>query len=457
MIFYSEEKRGRKSIYKKVITDENGREVSSREVEIPLFPVEKDGKTWFLLYDDEMNIISDPTLYLNFNMANKSVKTRRASAAALRLLYVFLSLSNCDVHNIGQEQLNDLIRFLQGLNSNPEQYKTETIRSNQTVNNYLGVYREFFRAKSIWCPSIFEGRTVRESVSFDTDSEAVIARTRYTNNLRTSDPHPNSVPKYISPDEFERLYKAASNNDDKQAMCIMRLMYCYGLRLGEVLGLTIEDIKETYQDDRVVPSVILRNRLSDKEFQFAKNKMHVQKMEQYHSTDYINTSVKIIIDYGLCELLYDYVNEAHSIALEQHPKQYEKASADVVSFQDAPEDNHYIFLSNIGTPLSAQTWGKKLKNYFNECGIIVDYNFRENNLSHRFRHGFAMLHAHYRQNPVGSLELQKMMRHRSISSTLVYYNLTEEDEQELREEFVNELFELIPSLRRGDEYFEREH
>lgn len=149
MIFYSEEKRGRKSIYKKVITDENGREVSSREVEIPLFPVEKDGKTWFLLYDDEMNIISDPTLYLNFNMANKSVKTRRASAAALRLLYVFLSLSNCDVHNIGQEQLNDLIRFLQGLNSNPEQYKTETIRSNQTVNNYLGVYREFFRTKSI--------------------------------------------------------------------------------------------------------------------------------------------------------------------------------------------------------------------------------------------------------------------------------------------------------------------
>ena len=66
-----------------------------------------------------------------------------------------------------------------------------------------------------------------------------------------------------------------------------------------------------------------------------------------------------------------------------------------------------------------------------------------------------MLHAHYRQNPVGSLELQKMMRHRSISSTLVYYNLTEEDEQELREEFVNELFELIPSLRRGDEYFEQ--
>ena len=68
-----------------------------------------------------------------------------------------------------------------------------------------------------------------------------------------------------------------------------------------------------------------------------------------------------------------------------------------------------------------------------------------------------MLHAHYRQNPVGALELQKMMRHRSISSTLVYYNLTEEDEQELREEFVNELFELIPSLRRGDEYFEPSH
>ena len=439
------------------MTDENGKELTSREVEIPLFPVERDGKIWFLLYDDDMKLLSIPTSYLNFNMANKSIKTRRASASAIRLLYIFLSLSNCDVNNIRQEQLNDLIRFIQGLNSNPEKYKTQTIRSNQTVNNYLGVYREFFRAKSICCPPIFEGKIIKESVSFDTDSESVIERVRYTNNLRTSNPHPNSVPKYISPNEFEKLYKVASDNNDKQAMCIMRLMYCYGLRLGEVLGLTTEDIKESYQDDRMVPSIILRNRLSDKEFQFAKNLMHIQKTEQYLSADYINTSTKIIIDYELFELLCDYINEVHTFALESHPTQYEKASADVVSFWDAPESNHYIFLSKISTPLSAQTWGKKLKKYFNEYGIVIDYSFRENNLSHRFRHGFAMLHAHYRQNPIGALELQKMMRHRSLSSTLVYYNLTDEDEQELREEFVNELFELIPSLKKGGEYFESSH
>ena len=81
MIFYSETKNGRKSIYSKVITDENDRVISTRQVEIPLYKFEKDGKEWFLLYDDDMNILVKPTLYLNFTMADKSIKTRNVSAA----------------------------------------------------------------------------------------------------------------------------------------------------------------------------------------------------------------------------------------------------------------------------------------------------------------------------------------------------------------------------------------
>ena len=189
-----------------------------------------------------MNILVKPTLYLNFTMADKSIKTRNVSAAALRILYVFLSLSNYDINYLSLENLNELIKFLQGLNSNPEQFKTKTTRSNATVNGYLGVYREFFRKQSINCPALFDAKITREEFAFCNDSTGVTERIKYTTNLRVSHPEMHTVPKYISPDEFEKLNRKAIKNNDKLAMCIMRLMYCYGLRLGEVLGLTTEDL-----------------------------------------------------------------------------------------------------------------------------------------------------------------------------------------------------------------------
>lgn len=454
MIFYSETKNGRKSIYSKVITDENDRVISTRQVEIPLYKFEKDGKEWFLLYDDDMNILVKPTLYLNFTMADKSIKTRNVSAAALRILYVFLSLSNYDINYLSLENLNELIKFLQGLNSNPEQFKTKTTRSNATVNGYLGVYREFFRKQSINCPALFDAKITREEFAFCNDSTGVTERIKYTTNLRVSHPEMHTVPKYISPDEFEKLNRKAIKNNDKLAMCIMRLMYCYGLRLGEVLGLTTEDLSETHRDGQLVPTVILRNRISDKEDQFAKNLGHIDKPETYRSKEYTKAKSIIVIDYSLYELICDYISEAHSNAMENNPENYEKGNADIVSYRDPPESNHYIFLSSRGTPLSAQSWGKRLKTYFKECDIPLDYDYRENNLSHRFRHGFAMLHSHYREDPVNALQLQKMMRHRSLSSTMVYYNPTQEEEFRIKEEFIDELFELIPSLKEGSEIFE---
>lgn len=67
MIFFQEVKNGRKSIYIKVIADEHSKVLSTRSVEIPLYKIEKDGKQWFLLYDDNMKFFEKPTLYLNFS------------------------------------------------------------------------------------------------------------------------------------------------------------------------------------------------------------------------------------------------------------------------------------------------------------------------------------------------------------------------------------------------------
>ena len=454
MIYYAEDKIGRKSVYKKVITDENGNLISERKVEIPLYAIEKDGKIWFMLYDDDMNALSLLSSYLNFDMGG-SLNTRRRSANALRILYVFLSLSNYDVNHLELEQLNELIKFLQGLNSNPDIFKTETTRSNDTVNGYLSVYRAFFRKKHIHSSALFDARIAREEFAFGNDAAGVTERVQYTNNLRTSDPNAHTVPKYISPDEFEKLNRLAIAKNDKLAMCIIRLMYCYGLRLGEVLGLTTEDLKETHRDNVLVPTITLRNRISDKDFQYAKNLGHFDKPESYLSKEYTKAKSVIVIDYPLYELICDYINEAHTQAIEKHKTSYDSGAADIVSYRDRPETNHYIFLSSKGTVLSGQTWGNYLKRYFEEAGIELDYDFRENNLSHRFRHGFAMLHAHFRKDPVNAYQLKNMMRHKSISATLKYYNPTQEEEFKIKEEFIEELYNMIPSLKEGAELFEQ--
>ena len=454
MIYYTETKIGRKSIYKKVIADDTGNVLSEREVEIPLYRIDRNGQPFYLLYDDEMNVLSEPSSYLNFELRG-SLNTKNRCANALRLLYVFLSLANYDVRHLGQEQLNELIRFLQGLNSNPEAFRTETTRSNDTVNGYLSVYRSFFRKKHIRSEALFDAKITREEMTFDDDFKGAVERIRYTNNLRTSDPNAHTVPKYISPDEFERLYRLAIAKKDIRAMIIMRLMYCYGLRLGEVLGLTIEDLHETHRDNQLVPTIILRNRISDKDYQYAKNLGHVEKPETYRSKEYTKSKAVVIIDYSLYEMIFDYISDVHSVVMEKHPDRYEKGIADIVSWRDAPEYNHYIFLSDAGTVLSGQTWGNYLKKYFVEAGIDLDLGYRENNLSHRFRHGFAMLHAHYRKEPVNALQLKLMMRHKSLSSTMKYFNPTQEEEFKIKEEFVNELETLIPSLKEGVELFEQ--
>ena len=454
MIYYTETKIGRKSIYKKVIADDSGNVLSEREVEIPLYRIDRNGQPFYLLYDDEMKVLSEPSSYLNFELSG-SLNTKNRCANALRLLYVFLSLANYDVRHLGQEQLNELIRFLQGLNSNPEAFRTETTRSNDTVNGYLSVYRSFFRKKHIRSEALFDAKITREEMTFDDDFKGAVERIRYTNNLRTSDPNAHTVPKYISPDEFERLYRLAIAKKDIRAMIIMRLMYCYGLRLGEVLGLTIEDLHETHRDNQLVPTIILRNRISDKDYQYAKNLGHVEKPETYRSKEYTKSKAVVVIDYSLYEMIFDYISDVHSVVMEKHPDRYEKGVADIVSLRDAPEYNHYIFLSDAGTVLSGQTWGNYLKKYFVEAGIDLDLGYRENNLSHRFRHGFAMLHAHYRKEPVHALQLKLMMRHKSLSSTMKYFNPTQEEEFKIKEEFVNELETLIPSLKEGVELFEQ--
>ena len=448
MITYSSCKLGTKTIYQKHIIRDDGSEAYSRSAIFPFFHIVKDDFEYIIPYNDDMVPIHEAFDYLNYDMADHPITSRMQAATAIRILYCYLSLANIDIHNIDAETLRGLIRFIRGVGSAQEQFKMDTIRSAATVNMYLAAYRAFFTARRIKCESLFQRSVTKGTMS--TDDAGMPTYTEHyiiKSNLKATKYENRSIPKYISPDQFSKLYKLALDKKDLCALVIMRLGYGYGLRLGEILGLTLEDITEVSIEKHITPVLFIRNRISDKDFQFGKNLMHPTDVRQYDSKDYRNARHRIIISDDMYELILHYIETIHTRMMETRPNNYRLTIADMVSKSADIDENHYIFLNRYGRILSDQTWGNALKKYFEETGIPLDHDAKEGNLSHRFRHGFAMYHAHFSDHPWTALKLQHAMRHRSIRSTLIYYNLTEEDERREKAAMQKELYDTIPELK----------
>lgn len=447
MIIYTEKKQGQQSVFYKRILNADGNEISNRKVTIPLYSVSYNEFSYYLLYDDHMEVIREAYEYLNFDLQERPMTSRSKSAFALRLLYCFLALSGYDVHDINDQVVSELLFFLRGIQNNPSGFDSRTQRSSATVNGYLSVYRSFFRCRHIKCDALFRVVNVSINGTVEKTFSSSVERKKYKSNLKTSSEDQDLCPRYISPEDFRKIYSLVLQKQDHEAKLLLHLMYGYGLRLGECLGLTMEDITEIYDNGKLVPVLLIRNRMSDAKYQYAKNLLHVSSRNQYKSRDYQLSRWRIIITYELYEELLDYIERVHSAAMEKYPSNYDKGAADIVSVREAPEKNHYVFLNRYGRVLSDQTWNAHLKSYFSEAGIPIDHDVREKNLSHRFRHGFAMFHARFSDHPVAALELSRMMRHKSILSTMVYYNPTFEDELKTKTEFQNELYALIPELK----------
>lgn len=445
MHVYNEFKRGRLSVFERHVIDEDGNSIVSTVAEMPLCELERSGKTVFLLYDDDMRIVPGTYAFLNIHLLGAPVNSRRKAAGQLRRLYCFMALAGRSVGSIDDALLSELCQFLSGAGGFTAELSLKSRRCNNNVNEHLSTYRKYLDFLGVECGALRRSRTVYAQSSYD-GGVALTQHTRYGSNLPRKGYCERGVPKYISPDEFRNLLRLAVSKGDETAELVMRLMYVFGLRIGEVLGLAIEDIVEIPIDGAYAPVLILRNRASDRPFQHAKGKDHPLNVSEYASKAYAASQDRVVIDYETHERLVDYVNATHGRVMRERPEDYAKGVADVVSVRDAPDSNHYVFLNRYGRPLSGQTWGNSLKRYFEEAGVARGWDPESDNLSHRFRHGFAMLHAHFRPDPVGALELQKMLRHKWLSSTMVYYNPTEEDEIRIKMAFQKDLRELIPEL-----------
>lgn len=459
MIVLEEYKAGNQSNYVVHAFDDDGNEIHCRDIRVPLIEVNEANKgTSFIMYNDKWEPISEVFRYLNIEMCGRPLTSRRKAAHALRLLYVYLSFANRPITGITRDVRDGLRRFLKGVLPGTSDYHLITQRGNATVNAYLSCYRLFLGYLDITSKALSRTRSVTVTTYNDGDFSMSQDMIRYESNLAVNPHKEDFLPAFIGPTEFATLWELARKKNDRTALIMMYLMYCHGLRRGECLGITIEDLKMIHCDGKEIPVIILRNRFSDHDDQKAKNRFAAESTLVYRDADYISQYKKdpysricLVEDDEFYQQLLDYIETTSEEAILHHSENYKDAVADIVEkdfgIRTGLDENHYIFLNKNGKRLSGQTWDYTLKKYFEEAGIPIVQGHREGNLSHRFRHGFAMLHAHFMSPVVPPQDLQKLMRHHSIRSTMKYYNLTPEEEVNMKADLQKSIYESMEFLK----------
>ena len=421
---------------------------------ISVIEIEEDGFKLFILYDSKMDVIKNAYFYLNHIIRKQAYPTRRRKAISLVQLHSYLEQHNKDLDDM---KYRDCILLENYLRDTPTDQNLK--RAGATIQNYFSVFRDYIKCCGIQNHPLLE-HCVYAKVSSVDGFFTTKQETKYNFQVKASRRKYEDVPKYISFQEYQDFINLAKSKNDKTAIILVTLMFIYGLRLGECLGLTVEDITKRNYHGTAVYTIILRNRKSDRDYQNAKTRMHIGPYDTYNNPDYVAEYLKdpystIVITKSMYEVILQYIDEVSTEAAECHYEHYMSSIADIVSEQDAVEqgidENHYIFLNKYGKPLSDQAWNKREKVYFKELGLELDENVRSDNLNHRWRHGTAMflLRDYIKQDGTRMTldEVQKYLRHSSIKTTLRYINPTLTDQAMIKTELQNMIFEQAPELK----------
>lgn len=386
--------------------------------------VKKDDFEYILVYDKKMNVIRGVYSYLNIELRDLAFNSRDSIATALKLFYSFIEIFNFDINELDYKCIVAFKEFLYGVSRKGRNYEFEliTLRSINTVNKYLAVCRNYLNYLGIKNEVLNEKRILR----VEKGNEGLLGHTRkktyekYTIHDKAN-LNKRTVPMYIKKSEFHAILNSIENKYSIREEIIVRLMYENGMRIGEVLGLTLEDIQEK--------NIIIRNRLSDKADQSAKTCFKVKSEQDYLHSTYDTWSIGYHIikpTLYLMDKIYEYIDITHGRMSKKNRKNYiENAKADKTTKDEMLEgDNYYLFLNKDRKPLRAVGWNKILRKIFEEVGLIIDKNVKVHNLNHRFRHGFAMKRI---KEGASAVEVASDLRHTGISSVMCYFRPTEEE------------------------------
>lgn len=488
-----EEANTRQNIYYKYIVDkESGEKTLLKTVEITCETSTQEKVEYSILYDSNMNPIKDAFKFINYNFLDCSPNTKYQAITSLRILYSFLELFDLDLRELTDDNINLLKYFLRGYSprGNLVTVNLNTDRSNSTINTYLAMFRRYTGFLNIENCNLHRISPITTK-TFIYGADILVEKNSYVHNERVNEN--KTVPMYISIDEYKKILNVIAKNYTIREECIVRLMYEGGLRIGEVLGLTIEDVQCGFyknQDTKEIKKtafVYTRNRVNDKDYQLAKNLDKPKNRRAYITKTYKEETGKTSIDISLYDkiteyidifhnpnsyikndedeveesiLEYDFFDEILNPEIEEEYKIKKKsdkslelfkrnfgkyAKTDIVDKKANTdkngfpilENNSYIFINNVGKPLNIISWNKIMRDILEKSGLDVDENKREHNLNHRFRHGHAMfLVKELKHTPQ---QVADRLRQRTPRSADKYFRPTDDDRATAHEEFSKSL------------------
>ena len=426
-------------------------------------------KKTYLLFNDDMQILP-ASIFITYQMGDWLTDSMRDTAlSALRLFHIFCAICQTEPNDLCNSQCDQLLTFLKGENIEGTLINFMFLRnrSSETVNIYLSQIRAYLNY--LHAPEthpLFSTNLSLSGLGFSIYRRN--SHAKYKKHLSTNKPQ-QRAPVYITVEQFSRLLDVIQNSDEadiwkEEAILIISLMYYYGLRLGEVLSLTLEDLEltsypptydgmvydhdtgEMYVAFEDCGKLTLRNRRNAHIGSRCKRLLQVKSINTYTSKDYNTQGIgysEVLISLSLYQSLLDYYDESEVLFRGHGYQQYENATVDSVAFYQLPAErrhqiekipaelskyrNRYLFLNQNGGQLIYKTWNKRLKTYFIEAEIPLDTGKKTQGLSHRFRHAFAMnfIKMHQKQDPIDvQYKLMRAMRHTSILSVEPYFTPT---------------------------------
>lgn len=380
--------------------------ISSRIVDIlPVVSSYKDSP-YYLLYDTDRNLIMPAVYYLNHNPKMTAHNTRRSSMFRIGVLYSFCDIFKKDIAELDAVDNNRLSYFIRGENVRDVLFELRLLRgcNSKTANDYFSVYHEFF-----------------DYLNFTTRLKSYPVAFLHGNQFKGASSVANKLlPDHINYEEYNRLLVRIDKSKLPEWIklrnkVILGLMFEAGLRIGEVLGLTAEDIMLDNKDDKSIGLIYIRNRLSDAPDQRAKTIMvKLASRSVYNTREYNTFNVGYQLAYvnmELYRLICDYIDESQSQAKMKN----RICTADSVKPHDC---NCYIFMNRWFQVLTQAAWNVELRKLFRAENIILDKDCRGRGLNHLFRHGFA-IHLLYDKN-VGIEIVKYLLRDKSDNAINVY-------------------------------------
>lgn len=447
--YIEEFKQGKRSCYRIHRRDGFGQPVGeSYVVSCPLEFREKDGFVYALLHDNDMQVVSDQYRFVNWHHRGDSENTRRTIAQALRLYNCFKACFHFTDVGLTPDVIDLLLIFLCGYGYNPQHYRFITERDEATVRNQLSAIRTYLEYIGKPCAALERCRSISMLTKIG-DMNISTTRVKYEVGPKPNAHKDDYAPDHVLPDEYRQLCYAAMSRNDNQAVILFHLMYIYGFRLGECLALTQEDITMVRDGDEMKPAIIIRKRVGAKRWSRAKTVQGAKRKEDYNTKREDKYTMLITMEFF--KDLARFIDSEMTFMKKRFPGKLGEIEADICNPTEfGGEHNRYIFVNHHrGTRLDNQSWNRKIKTYFLEVGLVLDCGARDKNLSHRLRHGCAMLYYRYIEEDkrLTLHQLKDFMRHANIHTTMIYTKPTLADATAIRERFQGELFETAKYLK----------